>query len=227
MEIKVNNLSKSFIDVERKISVFENLNMSVPTGNSLAIVGESGVGKTTLLYIMGGLEKPDSGEVIYDGQSLVSIDSTKDGLASFRGEHIGFVFQFHYLLPEFSAVENVAMPLIIKGFSYEEASKRATEILHEVGLEHRLHNRPGTLSGGEQQRVQVARALIGQPGVILADEPTGNLDQKTGDEVICLMLGLQKKHGMTLVVVTHSKDISARMDSTLELTVNGLIQGNR
>jgi lipoprotein-releasing system ATP-binding protein len=227
MEIKVNNLSKSFLDVERKIDVFNDLNFSVPTGSSLAIVGESGVGKTTLLYIMGGLEKPDSGEVVYNGKSLVSIDSTKDGLASFRGDNIGFVFQFHYLLPEFSAVENVAMPLIIKGFSFEEANRKATEFLHEVGLEHRLHNRPGTLSGGEQQRVQVARALIGQPGVILADEPTGNLDQKTGDEVISLMLGLQNKHGMTLVVVTHSKDISARMDSTSELTVNGLIQGNR
>ena len=222
MKVEVKNLGMLYHDADRDVRVFENLNFEIPSGSSLAIVGESGVGKTTLLYLLGGLEQSSEGEVLIGETGLSALDDTRGELATFRGENIGFVFQFHQLLPEFTALENVAMPMLIQGSSHEEANQRAKDLLSRTGLAERLTHRPGQLSGGEQQRVAIARAVATKPGLILADEPTGNLDHRTGSTVTDLLIKLQREEGATLIVVTHSRELAAIMDSTVELTSEGI-----
>lgn len=222
MKVAVENLRMSFHDGDREIELFSQLSLEVASGSSLAIMGESGVGKTTLLYLLGGLETPAGGDIIVGDSSYQSIRRSRTDFAVFRGKHLGFVFQFHNLLPEFDALENVALPLLIRGERGESARQRAAELLERVGLGHRLTHRPGALSGGEQQRVAIARALVGKPGLILADEPTGNLDRRTGAEVRRLLLELQREQGMTMILVTHSSELAASMDRVVELTANGM-----
>ena len=211
-------------DAGRVIELFHELNLDVENGTSLAITGESGVGKTTLLYILGGLEYPVGGKVHIGDTCVTDIAHSRRDMALFRGRHVGFVFQFHQLLPEFDAVENVAMPLVIRGERRVDALVRATELLQRVGLGERLTHRPGMLSGGEQQRVALARALAGNPGVLLADEPTGNLDERTGGEITDLLLELHRENAITLIVVTHSRDLARRMDRCVELRGGGMIE---
>ena len=222
MDVEAKNLQMYFNDAGRVVRLFEDLNFQVASGTSLAIMGQSGVGKTTLLYILGGLEIPVSGDVLIGGDSYRRVREKKGDIAQFRGRRVGFVFQFHNLLPEFDAVENVAMPLLIRNVGQSYARGEAVELLKRVGLADRLHHRPGTLSGGEQQRVAVARAIAGRPGVILADEPTGNLDQRTGAEVKDLLLELQAEKQITLILVTHSPALAESMDRVVELTPLGM-----
>lgn len=221
MKVEAQKLSMEFSEASRSIEVFSELDLTVESGESVAIVGESGVGKTTLLYNLGGLEQPSSGKVFVG--DLCITDKSGDELSDFRGQNIGFIFQFHYLLPEFSAQENVEMPLRILGVPERERSERATELLEQVGLQERLQHRPGQLSGGEQQRVAVARALAANPGVILADEFTGNLDLVTGRKIVDMLLELQAKQGQTLIVVTHSTEVARAMSRQLELTPQGFL----
>lgn len=222
MDVRIESLGMLYHDAGRPIRIFDNLSFDVPSGSSLAVVGESGVGKTTLLYLLGGLERPTSGDVRLGGLSLVKLQEDPNSLARLRSASIGFVFQFHQLLPEFDARENVALPLLIRGMAKTDALRAADELLARVGLADRLTHRPGMLSGGEQQRVAIARAFIGSPGLILADEPTGNLDLRTARSVQDVLLELQKERGITLVVVTHSLDLARRLDRIVELTSTGL-----
>ena len=224
MDVVAKNLSMNFDDAGRKVEVFRDLELNVRSGTSVSIVGESGVGKTTLLYLLGGLEQPSSGDVCVGNSSYQELAKQGNALAQFRGKNLGFVFQFHHLLPEFDAVENVAMPLLIRGEKPEVARKRAEDLLGRTGLSHRLSHRPGALSGGEQQRVALARAFAASPGVVLADEPTGNLDHRTGAGVIELMHRFQQELGITLIVVTHSLELARSMNRVLELTADGLIE---
>ena len=212
-----------FHDGDREIEIFHDLNFSIPSGGSLAIMGQSGAGKSTLLYLLGALETPTSGDVEVGGTKYSSLRDNGEDFAQFRGKNIGFVFQFHHLLPEFDAVENVAMPLIIRGVSYEEAAERASSLLARVGLKDRLSHRPGMLSGGEQQRVALARAMAGNPGVILADEPTGNLDSRTGGAIRDLLLELHREEKVTLILVTHSLELARSMEKVVELTPAGMV----
>ena len=224
MRVELRNLSMRFNDAGGVVEVFRDLNLVLESGSSVAIVGESGVGKTTLLYLLGLLESPHSGDVLYDDVAASRLWAKNGELAEFRGSRLGFVFQFHQLLAEFDAVENVAMPLLIRGMPSREANERARQLLQRVGLGHRLTHRPGMLSGGEQQRVALARALSGKPGLILADEPTGNLDPKTSEEVVTLLRELQRAEGATLVVVTHSRELAHSLDRVLELTPDGIVE---
>ena len=182
----------------------------------LAVVGASGVGKSTFLHILGGLDRPTAGKVLYGDVDVFSLESAM--LARFRNERVGFIFQFHHLLPEFSALENVMMPVLIRRTDPHEAAEQATAILTEVGFGKRLHHRPGELSGGEQQRVAVARALVLNPDVVLADEPTGNLDPHTGEAVHDLLLSINKQKGITFVIVTHNDKLALRADQVLRMT---------
>lgn len=224
MKVEVVKTTMQYLDVDKVVPVFDSLSATFESGTSTAIIGASGVGKTTLLYLLGGLEHPTSGDIILGGTSLQKLDDSKGELARFRGEHIGFVFQFHHLLPEFDAVENVMMPLLISGADPAVARKRAVDLLERTGLGHRLDHRPGQLSGGEQQRVAVARAFATKPGVVLADEPTGNLDAKTGQAIIDLLKTLQRDEKITLIVVTHSQTMSAALDRVIEMTPDGIVQ---
>lgn len=224
MEVCVENLSKHFHDGDKVIDIFRDLSFSVNSGESLAITGESGVGKTTLLYILGGLDQPTSGKVKLGDFCISDISPEDRRLSKIRGEHIGFVFQFHYLLPEFSALENVMMPLRLQRWPNAKALNRAEELLLRVGLKERMSHRPGTLSGGEQQRVAVARALAANPGLILADEPTGNLDQKTGEAIVELLLDVHREFETTLIIVTHSKDVARKMHTERSLTSSGFTE---
>jgi lipoprotein-releasing system ATP-binding protein len=224
MDVTASNLTMQYHDGDRTVEVFRGLDWKFPSGTSTAIVGESGVGKTTLLLLLGGLEKPVEGKVLVGGTDLTALQRSNQDSARFRGASIGFVFQFHHLLPEFDAVENVALPLIIAGKPRAQADEAAERLLTRVGLKHRLRHRPGQLSGGEQQRVAIARALVAEPGVVLADEPTGNLDLKTGGEVTKSLLELQKELKQTLIVVTHSLEVASQMDHVIELTPQGLRQ---
>jgi lipoprotein-releasing system ATP-binding protein len=188
----------------------------------LAIVGASGVGKSTFLHILGGLDRPASGKVLYRDVDIFALGG--DQLARFRNEHVGFVFQFHHLLPEFTALENVMMPALIRGTERELAAETASKILGDVGLGGRIHHRPGELSGGEQQRVAVARALMLGPDAVLADEPTGNLDAHTGEAVHELLTGINRERGITFVIVTHNDKLAVRADRVLRMTEGRLIQ---
>ncbi|MBI2999973.1 MAG: ABC transporter ATP-binding protein [Deltaproteobacteria bacterium] len=213
--LQVEDLYKSFVEGGEEIRVLRGLHLELGTGQRLAIVGESGVGKSTLLHILGTLDRPSGGRVIYRGQELSSLDD--EALSQLRNREIGFVFQFHYLLPDFSALENVMLPALIQGWQWERAQEAALRLLEAVGLRDRVTHRPGKLSGGEQQRVAVARSTILEPRLILADEPTGDLDPRTGEEVQDLLFRLNEERGVALVVATHNRRFAAKIGAQVEL----------
>ncbi len=217
--IKVTNLTKTF-HMPQPLNILQGINLEIVRGELLCIVGASGVGKSTFLHLLGGLDHPTSGTVEFEGQDLFTLNDNQ--LAAFRNRSIGFVFQFHHLLPEFTALENTMMPVLIQGQTWEEAARVASDLLSKVGLGGRLSHRPGELSGGEQQRVAVARALILKPSLVLADEPTGNLDSHTADEVFALMKDLNKQLGHTFVLVTHNEKLAAQADRIVRM-VDGKI----
>lgn len=219
MKLSALNLRKTFHDAHLELTVIEDLTFTFPESGSIAIVGRSGIGKSTLLHLLGGLEQPSRGSINYDGVSLTNLSI--DELSRFRGESVGFVFQFHHLLPEFTAHENVMMPLVISGCTDEEAEDRAAAVLDRVGLSSRISHRPGQLSGGEQQRVALARAIVTRPLVILADEPTGNLDVTTAKGVQELLLEVNEELGNILIVVTHSAELADSMNVVLEMLPGG------
>lgn len=216
--IETQDIKKSFTTQAGELQVLKGINLSIKEREMVGIVGASGVGKSTLLHIIGAIDKPSSGNVFYNNRTdIFSLD--KNSLASFRNKTIGFIFQFHHLLPEFTAFENVMMPGLInissrvqgsKRSTYKEIVERAERLLEEMGLSERKRHRPGELSGGEQQRVAVARALILEPKIVLADEPTGNLDAATGEELFNIFLNLNKEKGITFVIVTHNESLSRR-----------------
>ena len=213
--LQVQDLHKSFVEGGEEIQVLRGLDMELGERERLAIVGESGVGKSTLLHILGTLDQPSEGQVIYRGRDLSGLNDEE--LAQFRNQEVGFVFQFHYLLPDFSALENVMLPALIRGWEWERARADAGQLLTTVGLKDRMSHRPGKLSGGEQQRVAVARALILSPSLLLADEPTGDLDPRTGEEIEHLLLQLNKERGVALVIATHSRQLATRIGRQMEL----------
>ena len=200
--IKAKSLTKSF----GKIQVLKGVDIDIQRGEVVSIVGSSGAGKTTLLQILGTLERPDSGEIDFDGENPMVLNDHK--LSAFRNQHIGFIFQFHQLLPEFTSIENVMIPGMIAGKPKAELEQRAKELLERLRLTDRMHAKPGTLSGGEQQRVAVARALMNKPKILLADEPSGNLDSKNARELHELFFELQKELGQTIVIVTHNEELA-------------------
>ncbi len=204
-----------------QLPVLNGIDLDIRQGEMLAIVGASGVGKSTFLHILGTLDRPTSGKIFYGNSDIFTLNANQ--IAEFRNEHVGFVFQFHHLLPEFSALENVLMPALIRRMDRAEAVEKATAILSDVGLSGRLHHRPGELSGGEQQRVAVARALMLGPDIILADEPTGNLDSHTGEAVHDLLLSINKRKNITFVIVTHNDKLAIRADRVLRMAEGKLI----
>lgn len=218
--LQANNLSKTFQDGVVNTQVLDSVNLQLHAKQRVAIVGASGSGKSTLLHLLAGLDTPTEGEVLLAGQNFSSLSETKRG--RLRNQHMGFVYQFHYLLDELNAVENVMLPLRIARQSALSAQKQAEDLLKQVGLGHRLLHKPAELSGGERQRVAVARALITRPGCILADEPTGNLDSKSAEQVFELMLNLNEQFDTALLVVTHDQDLAAQIGETITL-VDGRI----
>jgi lipoprotein-releasing system ATP-binding protein len=221
MLISIRDLTKSFRNGGVSIDVLQGVNADLHVGETMAIVGPSGIGKSTLLHILGTLDRPDNGTLLFQGENVFRYDDLK--LAEFRNKTIGFVFQFHHLLPEFSALENAMMPAMINGFKKPKADKAAEEILVRVGLQDRLHHRVGKLSGGEQQRVALARALVLKPAILLADEPTGNLDKMNSDQVHQLLLELNQELLMTLVVVTHNMELASYMSRCVTI-IEGRLQ---
>ena len=215
-------VGRSFGNGTERVDVLKGIDLVVRRGERITIVGASGVGKSTLLQIMGALDRPTSGTIHYENEDLFR--KSDNDLAKFRNREIGFVFQFHHLLPEFSALENVAMPALIHGERREEAERRAAEMLEAVGLEARARHRPGELSGGERQRVAISRALVLRPELLLADEPTGNLDTKTGESVHDLLVELNRTLGVTLVLVTHNQSLADRMDRCLTMVDGRFIE---
>jgi lipoprotein-releasing system ATP-binding protein len=213
--IAVTDLFKSFQMGEQTLTVLKGINLTIHRGELIAVVGASGAGKSTLLHILGLLDRPTKGAVTFDGQDLFQL--SEQAQADFRNRRIGFVFQFHHLLPEFTALENACMPAFIQRRPPEEVVAEAVTILKEVGLGSRLHHKPGELSGGEQQRVAVARALLQKPDLVLADEPTGNLDTHTGDALFGLMRDLNKARGTTFVIVTHNDKLSSQADRIVHM----------
>jgi lipoprotein-releasing system ATP-binding protein len=219
--LALEDIHKSFMHHSKRIEVLTGVDLSVDSGEGLAIMGASGVGKSTLLHVMGSLEPPTEGVVRFEGRGLHELD--EGTLARFRNLEIGFVFQFHHLLPEFNALENTMMPALIARRSRKEAQAMAREVLEKVGLGERLTHRAGKLSGGEQQRVAIARALVMKPKLILADEPTGNLDWQTGQEVADLLFRLRREEGVAMVIVTHNRKLAQEMSRQMEL-VDGRIR---
>jgi lipoprotein-releasing system ATP-binding protein len=207
--IEVRDLWKGFDDKKARIEILKGADFHISSAQTLAIVGPSGIGKSTFLNLLGALDRPDKGSVLFQGEDIFRFDNER--LAKFRNESIGFVFQFHHLLPEFSAMENAMMPCLIRGVGKEKAVEAAERILVRVGLENRLYHRVTDLSGGEQQRVALARALVLNPLVLLADEPTGNLDKKNSEQVHNLLISLNEELGMVLVVVTHNMELASLM----------------
>jgi len=213
--IAVDSLSKSFITDRGKVEVLKEVSLNISAGARIAIVGASGAGKTTFMHLLGGLDKRTSGSVTFAGKDIFSYSASE--LDAFRNRSIGFVFQFHQLLPEFTALENVMMPALIARDSVQDARMKAAEILAAVGLDHRLDHKPGQLSGGEQQRVAIARSLVMSPRLLLADEPTGNLDSATSDEILALLDRLHQKRDLTMVVVSHSEKVATHMDRIVRM----------
>lgn len=213
--VQVQDLHKSFVEGGEEIRVLRGLSMELKEAERLAIVGESGVGKSTLLHILGTLDRPSSGQVTYRGKELSEL--SEEELSSFRNREIGFVFQFHYLLPDFDALENVMLPALIRGWEWDRARAGAARLLEMVGLKDRVGHRPGKLSGGEQQRVAVARSVILEPRLIIADEPTGDLDPDTGEEIQDLLFRLNEEKGVALVVATHNRRFAARIGHVMDL----------
>jgi len=216
--LSVKNLFKKYTN----FTVVNDVSLHVGKGEIISIVGPSGAGKSTLLHLIGALDKPDSGHVLIDGTDILQLPSKKQ--AKFRNSHIGFVFQFHHLLPEFSAIENVSVPLWIKGSGKKEAMQQAEEMLNVVGLGNRLENKPSELSGGEQQRVAIARALITRPSIIMADEPTGNLDTANAQSVHKLFLQLRDRFGQTFVMITHNDALAKMTDRTLTMQDGKIVE---
>jgi lipoprotein-releasing system ATP-binding protein len=219
--LEVRGLSKSYRSGSNRLEVLNGIDLDLPAGTTTALVGASGAGKSTLMHLLGALDRPTSGTVCFRGESIFTKNERQ--LAEFRNRSIGFVFQFHHLLPEFTALENVMMPARIARLDRDSAVASATKLLHDVGLGQRMTHRPGELSGGEQQRVAIARALVLEPEVLLADEPTGNLDMKTSDGIHAMLAELQKQKCLTLVVVTHNERLAATMETTVHL-VDGKLQ---
>ncbi len=227
--IATENLRKSFATDAGRLEVLKGITLEIEEGEMVGIVGASGAGKSTLLHILGALDAPSSGRVFYGDSDIFSLG--RDALASFRNRTIGFVFQFHHLLPEFSALENVLLPGLIwigerrgiKGQHFDEIKKRAERLLEEFGLSERKQHRPGELSGGEQQRVAVARALILEPKVVLADEPTGNLDTQTGEELFATLADLNERRRVTFVIVTHNESLARRCHRTIRMADGRLV----
>lgn len=219
--LELTDIYKSYEHNSNTIDVLKGIDIAINQGDTLAVVGASGAGKSTLLNIMGALEQPTSGKVKFQGKNITDIDES--GLCSIRNKEIGFVFQFHHLLPEFNALENTIMPALISRMGIKEAKEKAEKILAKVGLAHRLNHRTGELSGGEQQRVAIARALMMQPRLLLADEPTGNLDRNTGREIVDLLLRIREEEGLSMVIVTHNQQLADNMEKVMEI-VDGKLQ---
>src|SRR6476620_10787846 len=219
--IRARDVAKLYTSGAADLVVFENLTLDVEQGEMLALVGESGAGKSTLLHLLGGLDRPSRGTIHYGNREISALADTDQ--ADFRNREIGFVWQIHYLLPEFTAQENVMMPLLIRGCPHSEAASEALTRLDEVGLRARSTHRAGELSGGEQQRVVLARALVGKPSVLLADEPTGNLDFRTGEMIFELLSSIHQSHQLTSVFVTHNQSFARRCDRVLSMEKGGLV----
>jgi lipoprotein-releasing system ATP-binding protein len=213
--LEAGGIAKSYAVADRRLQILRELELTVERGEMVAVMGASGVGKSTLLHLLGGLDKPDAGRISVGDRTVTGLSDAE--LVAFRNRHVGFVFQFHHLLPEFSAVENAEMPLRIARRSATEARPLATALLARVGLADRLDHRPGMLSGGEQQRVAVARALVTQPSLLLADEPTGDLDEATADALHTLLRDMHREFGLTAVIATHNPRLAAQCDRILRL----------
>jgi lipoprotein-releasing system ATP-binding protein len=220
--LSVQDLCKSYNTSGARIDILKQANLELNAGETLAIVGASGIGKSTLLHLLGALDRPDSGTYLFQGEDIFLFDNVR--LAKFRNESLGFVFQFHYLLPEFSALENTMMPVLIKGLSKQKAREGAEAVLVRVGLKDRLHFRVGKLSGGEQQRVALARALVLNPAILLADEPSGNLDKASSERVHSLLLEVNKEFCMTLIVVTHNMELASYMSRRMTIVDGQLVK---
>ncbi|KPK53310.1 MAG: ABC transporter ATP-binding protein [Myxococcales bacterium SG8_38_1] len=221
--VSVQNVSKAFEHEGRSLVVLQGIDLDIGSGEMVTIVGPSGAGKSTLLHLVGTLDLPTEGRILYDGEDVTRLGSSD--LAEFRNRSIGFVFQFHHLLPEFTALENVLMPGLIQG--RRRLEDRARQLLDEVGLSSRLTHRPGELSGGEQQRVALARALLMEPKLVLADEPTGNLDSQTSESVQSLFFDLNRRHGTTFLIVTHSRDFAAMMPRRVSMKDGRIVADER
>jgi lipoprotein-releasing system ATP-binding protein len=223
--IVVQKLGKAYLHGGNALRILEDVDLTLEPGEMVAVVGASGIGKSTFLQILGTLDLPTTGSIRFDGEELTTLSPSR--LAEFRNRRIGFVFQFHHLLPDFTALENVMMPALIQRMATERARRKARDILGRVGLAHRLTHRPGELSGGEQQRVALARAMVLEPSLLLADEPTGNLDRSTGEAIHQLFLELNRERGSTLLVVTHNPDLAVLMPRRLRMVDGGRLVEER